>query len=211
MKRTLRTLALPVALAAVLATTACGSSAPDSHALDGTDRPSASSGAGSPGTTTGDHNGADVAFATGMIPHHAQAVAMADLALDRATTEPVRSLATRIKAAQDPEIRTMSGWLTAWGEPAPHVDAASGAHAPSGHGGMMTDGEMAALGTAAGPAFDRMWLALMVRHHEGAVAMARTALQTGRHPDARQLARAIIDGQTKEISTMKRLLAATGG
>jgi uncharacterized protein (DUF305 family) len=55
-----------------------------------------------------------VAFARGMVPHHQQAVEMADLALARAASEEVRSLAGRIKATQDPEIRLMQGWPDDW-------------------------------------------------------------------------------------------------
>jgi hypothetical protein len=65
-------------------------------------------------------NDADVTFAQGMIPHHQQAIEMADIALDPATgaSAQVRDLATRIKAGQDPEIQLMTGWLAAWGQPA---------------------------------------------------------------------------------------------
>jgi uncharacterized protein (DUF305 family) len=70
---------------------------------------------GSPAT----FNDADATFAQQMIPHHQQAVTMAELAGTRATDPEVKRLAAQIKAAQGPEITTMTGWLSAWGKPAP--------------------------------------------------------------------------------------------
>jgi uncharacterized protein (DUF305 family) len=133
---------------------------------------------------------------------------MADLALAQASSSDVKALATQIKAAQDPEIQTMTSWLTAWGAPVPTAGDAGG-HDMEGHGsvsGMMTDDEMKALAAAKGSAFDQMWLDMMIRHHEGAVTMARSELASGRNADAKELAQAIIDGQTREIATMKALL-----
>jgi len=60
-------------------------------------------------------NDADVAFAQQMIPHHQQAVEMAQLAETRAESPEVKDLAADIEAAQDPEIETMTGWLDSWG------------------------------------------------------------------------------------------------
>lgn len=70
----------------------------------------------------GDFNDADVAFATDMIPHRRHAVEMAELAETRAESPEVKDLAMQIMSAQDPEIETMSGWLTAWGKPVPADD-----------------------------------------------------------------------------------------
>jgi uncharacterized protein (DUF305 family) len=71
--------------------------------------------------TGGDHNAADVSFSKEMIQHHRQAVEMAGLAADHASSAQVKSLATKIKGAQAPEIKTMSGWLTSWGEQVPRT------------------------------------------------------------------------------------------
>ena len=59
---------------------------------------------------------------------------------------------------------------------------------------------------ATGPAFDRMWLTMMVRHHEGAIVMAKTALAKGKNPDTLKLARSIITGQSAEIAAMNSIL-----
>ena len=169
--------------------------------------------AGSP--AAGAHNQADVAFATGMIPHHRQAVTMAELALTKATNPTVKQLAGAIKAAQDPEIKTMSGWLQGWGQPVPAASgggmspmgsATTDSSGMGGMSGMMTDAEMSQLSNASGVAFDRMWLQMMTKHHQGAVAMAQAELSSGSNQDAKQLAQSIIDDQTKEITTMTALL-----
>jgi uncharacterized protein (DUF305 family) len=52
-----------------------------------------------------------------------------------------------------------------------------------------------------------MWLQMMVKHHQGAVAMAKTALDQGANPEAKKLAKSIIDGQSAEISAMNSILS----
>lgn len=204
MNRALRTLAVPVTVAAVLTAAACGSSTTPTGAATS----STSSSPGSTSATSSVHNTADVTFATDMIPHHAQAVQMADTALQQAKSAKVTALAEAIKAAQDPEIKTMTGWLTAWGKPT----SMSGhdKSSMSGMGGMMSTTQMSALGKATGAGFDRMWLQLMTKHHQGAVAMARTELAHGANPDAKTLARSIITSQDQQITQMRSLLTTLG-
>lgn len=155
-----------------------------------------------------DHNEADVTFAQGMIPHHRQAVEMADLADGRAEDPRVTDLASRIKAAQDPEIQEMTGWLEAWDEEVP----AEGEHG-EGHEsetempGAMSAEDMDALEAASGGEFDEMFLTMMIEHHRGAVEMATTEVEEGSFPDAIALAEKIIDDQEAEISEMEALLA----
>jgi uncharacterized protein (DUF305 family) len=153
---------------------------------------------GSPTTTT-DHNDADVAFARAMVPHHEQALEMAELVPSRSSDDRVRDLARRIEKAQDPEITRMNEWLRRWG-------AQSSGHEGHDMTGMMSHEDMTELEGLSGAEFDRRWLDLMIRHHEGAVEMARTELEDGRDADARKLAQAIIDGQQREITEMKDLL-----
>lgn len=57
--------------------------------------------------------------------------------------------------------------------------------------GMMSDADMTSLGSASGAAFDRMWVSMMIRHHQGAVSMATTEQSTGQNPDAKRLAQSI--------------------
>jgi uncharacterized protein (DUF305 family) len=150
-------------------------------------------------------NATDVQFATDMIPHHRQAVDMATLADTHASSAEVKALAAKIRKAQEPEIATMSGWLTAWGEPVPSPGAMH--HDPGDMGGMpgmLTDTELRQLGAATGPAFDKLFLTLMIKHHEGAVETATTAQSQG--SAVKQLAGSIVTSQTAEIAEMKALL-----
>ena len=72
--------------------------------------------------------------------------------------------------------------------------------------GMLSGDEMHQLGQASGEAFDRMFLQMMITHHQGAITMATTELSTGQNPDARHLAQRIIDAQQREIAEMQTLL-----
>jgi uncharacterized protein (DUF305 family) len=152
---------------------------------------------GSPAEVT--HNEADIAFAQRMIPHHTQAVEMADLVAGRTSAPAVVAIAERVKAAQAPEIATMTGWLTAWG-------AAPDEHADHGMPGMMADADMAALRAATGEDFDQRWLAMMIVHHQGAIEMAEEQLAEGRDPDVKRLAQRVAEGQRAEIREMQALL-----
>jgi len=190
-------LAVPAAAAViVLALSACGSS-------DDSKSGSMMSGSGSAPMSAGATTGAagDVEFAQMMIPHHEQAVEMADLALqnDSASAD-VKALATQIKAAQDPEIKLMQGWLGQWG--------AQESTGPMGHGsgGMMSDQDMSSLMGASGPEFNQMWLTMMIEHHQGAVTMAQDVLATTANPEVKKLATAVVQGQEKEIATMQGIL-----
>ncbi|GAB3364245.1 DUF305 domain-containing protein [Amycolatopsis echigonensis] len=179
-------------LAASLLLGACGG--PESPA------PASSSQAG--------HNAADVAFAQQMIPHHHQALEMAKMVPSRSSDPKVVDLAGRIDRAQDPEIRQMQGWLKAWGVAAtshamPGGHEMSGDHAMTG---MMSDADMKSLDAAKGPAFDRSWLDMMVKHHQGAVEMAKTELAQGSDAGAKALAKKIIEAQQAEIAEMQGLL-----
>ena len=159
-----------------------------------------------------DFNATDVGFAQGMIPHHAQAVEMADMALSSSTNADVLALAKQIKAAQNPEIETMSGWLRAWGQKVPAMNSMSdGGHDMTDMSGMMMDGmmtekDMDRLESSTGSAFDRLWLELMIQHHEGAVRMSEDELKDGKNPEVKALAQTIITAQQAEITKMNSLL-----
>ena len=191
------------ALALVTLVAACGGGMGSAH--------DSSSGTVSHGSSPISAATVDIAFAQQMIPHHAQAVEMSQLAATRARSPEVKALAAQITAAQDPEVRVMSTWLTAWGAtPMPGMDASDSAHDMHGMDmgdGMMTQQDMDALAAANGTAFDTMWLEMMVAHHEGAVAMARKILESSANPEVTAFAQKVIDGQTVEIAEMERLLA----
>ncbi len=154
-----------------------------------------------------DHNAADVSFATDMIPHHGQAIDMAKLAADRASAPEVKALAVRIQSAQDPEIDTMSGWLRSWGEDVPSTAMSHAGHSGMSMPGMMSADEMNDLMAKSGAAFDRVFLTMMTKHHQGAIEMARTEQAKGSYGSAKDLASKIIKDQQAEIDEMAKLLA----
>ncbi|WP_131786137.1 DUF305 domain-containing protein [Protofrankia symbiont of Coriaria ruscifolia] len=180
-------------------------------------------GAAEPAST--DHNTADVSFAQNMIPHHRQAIQMADLAATHASDPQVAELATRIRAAQDPEITTMTGWLRTWGEPTGTTGpgamghGSAPGHGSMGHGstgadsasagtgmGMMSEADMAGLTGMRGAEFDRMFLEMMIGHHEGAVSMAETEIREGVYGPAKAMAQNIQTNQAAEIQAMNTML-----
>lgn len=199
MLRTLFAPALALTLTATLV--ACGSD--DSSSGDAAGTTAAPAGSGSSVAL----NEADVEFAQGMIAHHEQAIEMAEIALDptRGAGPEVIDLATRIKAAQDPEVQLMTGWLNAAGEPV-NMDT-SGGHEMSDMEGMMSVEQMDALAAATGPEFDTMWIEMMIEHHEGAISQSETVKADGSNADVITLAEQIISAQQAEIEEMKALLA----
>lgn len=188
-----------------LVLTGCGSNDNNSAAGGHSGHSSTATSAATTSAKAGAARKGDIAFAQGMIPHHKQAIEMADIALKKpSASAEVRKLATAIRKAQDPEIKTMTGWLTSWGAP-------TSMPSMSGHGGhqmdgMMTPAEMSGLKKADGKAFDRQWMQLMIKHHQGAVKMAGDVKKTTRDPQVRAMANAIIKGQNAEIRTMRRHL-----
>jgi uncharacterized protein (DUF305 family) len=196
------------AVTAALVLAACGNDSGSGHS-------SASSAAGADAdadATTGAHNAQDVSFAQGMIPHHQQALQMAKLAADRASSAEVKDLASRIEKAQDPEIKTMSGWLKSWGKDVPSSDSSMESmpgmddSAHSGMPGMMDSTHMDKLEKASGKDFDTVFLTMMIDHHKGAVEMATTEKNKGKYEPATSMADNIITAQTAEIAEMNKLL-----
>ena len=148
-----------------------------------------------------DANHADVQFTMMMIPHHEQAVEMADMVLAKdGIDERVIILAEQIKAAQKPEIELMESWLDEWGSPMGDMDGMD-------HGGMMSDSDMQSLEDATGVEAARLFLEQMIVHHEGAIEMAQDEVDNGQNADVIALAESIIDSQTAEIATMEDILA----
>ncbi|MFI6789935.1 DUF305 domain-containing protein [Nonomuraea sp. NPDC050383] len=193
--------AATVAAAALALLTACGGTGDEAAA------PGAAADAPVPAARqtsaqpSGEHDDADVMFARMMIPHHRQAVEMADLAATRAEDPEVRKLAERIKAAQEPEIAAMSGWLREWGEP-----ESAGGHMRHRMPGMMSADDMEDLEAVSGEIFDKEFTRLMIEHHKGAVEMAQTEQRQGLNAGAKQLARSIESSQRDEIDQMRRIL-----
>lgn len=155
-----------------------------------------------------DHNDADIAFAQGMVGHHEQAVDMSVLARANGASPEVQALADQIEAAQEPEIETMNGWLEEWGVTGDDHHGAHGDHGSMDHdmAGMASEAELAQLAEATGADFDRLFLTLMIAHHEGAVTMCSRVIETGKSRSVQELARQIVETQEAEITAMKELL-----
>ncbi|MDF2705168.1 MAG: hypothetical protein K0R62_820 [Nonomuraea muscovyensis] len=200
-----------VTVAAIFVLAGCSEKAGEPAAITGDNPVIVPDGPGTPARTAtpGERIGqpspepaaADVRFAEGMIPHHRQALEMTGLVAQRTTTPVIRRFAEQIALAQRPEISLMSSWLSSVGRPVP----AGHDHGPAGYG-MATLEEMNALRTARGTAFDRRFLTLMIRHHEGALRMAQEQLTAGRDQAMRRMARDVYAGQSIEIARMRRAL-----
>lgn len=157
------------------------------------------------GTADQPFNEADVAFATEMIWHHSQALQMVDIAMDRQLDPEVQALADDIKAAQAPEIETMSGWLEDWDQPVPDGKEMTD-HTGMDMPGMMSGEDMQALEDVRGEAFQEMWLTMMIKHHEGAIEQAEAEQEKGEFAPAIELANEIKATQQAEIDKMQMLL-----
>jgi uncharacterized protein (DUF305 family) len=149
------------------------------------------------------HNEQDASFASDMIVHHEGAIEMAKLASSRAADPTVVALASRIEAAQQPEITTMSAWLRAWGMEMPADMAGMHDTMP----GMASQADLDKLEAARGPEFDDMFLTMMIEHHEGALTMARSEVSAGANPEAKSLAQKVIADQTAEITKLRGMLS----
>ncbi|MEU7293025.1 DUF305 domain-containing protein [Streptomyces exfoliatus] len=152
------------------------------------------------GAAAGAFNDADVMFAQMMIPHHEQALEMAELADGRAEDAEVKKLVAAIEQAQDPEIQKMKAWLKGWGKPE------SAGHGGHGMAGMMSEQDMKDLAAVKGKAFDRKFAELMIAHHEGAVEMAEVEQRNGRNATAKALADDVVRTQSTEITALRKVL-----
>ncbi len=200
-----------ITLASALLLGACGGSDTSSGSMPGMQPNAPAAGA----AQTAGHNTDDMTFVQQMIPHHTEALNMAKLVSSRSTNAKVVDLASRIEKGQDPEIQKMQGWLGSWGASMPGMSTGSmpgmsDGSMPGMSGGsmpgMMSDADMKMLEQAKGAEFDKMWLDMMVKHHQGAVEMAKTELGKGASAEAKALAQSIIDAQQAEITEMQGLL-----
>ncbi len=158
---------------------------------------------------------ADVAFMTGMIAHHAQAVLIAGWAPAHGASPELRALCSRIVVGQRDEIAAMQAWLAQRHEPVPDAEPRDHMMPDMDHAllmpGMLTEAQLARLDSAQGPDFDRLFLTDMIQHHRGALTMVRALIDTPRA--ARdgllfQVASDISADQTAEIDRMTRMLDA---
>lgn len=144
--------------------------------------------------------GSDAMFLQMMIPHHEQAVVMSDLALSTSKDAEVLKLAKQIKDAQAPEIIKMQGWLADAG-----LTEDPGHSMGDGMGGMLSDSDLSALKGSTGKAFDKLFLAGMIAHHEGAINMVMM-IENSSNSDISNLGQEIVKSQTAEVELMKKIL-----
>lgn len=163
-----------------------------------------------------DWNAADATYLTMMIPHHRQALDMADLAATRAEDPQVRAIARSIDSGQSREIIVMATWLVDHGYPEPTLDdveamtaMAGSPGGMSGMVGMLSAEQMADLAAAEGAAFDRLFLQGMIAHHRGALTMAEELLGSGEDVRVVEMATEVVASQAAEIRRMEDLLAGT--
>jgi uncharacterized protein (DUF305 family) len=145
-------------------------------------------------------NASDIKYVQDMIVHHRQALDMSLLAPSRAESAQLKSLASRIKDAQGPEIQFMTTWLREQQQTVPDHHAAH-----EGMPGMATPAQMEALKAAKGKDFDRMFLELMINHHLGAIKMSDQVLTSGSHIRIEELASDVSVTQAAEIRRMQEM------
>jgi uncharacterized protein (DUF305 family) len=146
----------------------------------------------------------EITFSRDMIAHHEQAVEMALAIRDRSADAELRQLALDILLTQQAQLGQMQGWLAVWEVPL------SGREPPmEGHGAMMgiaSQADINALQTLPIAEAEVLFLQLMIRHHQGGVTMAETALAQTNRPEVQQLSKAIVKAQQSEIEYMSALL-----
>lgn len=141
---------------------------------------------------------ADVMFAQMMIPHHQQAVELGEIAQNGEASPKVLALAKEISHDQSHEIEHMQAWLSAAGA-GEHMDH------DMAMDGMLTEAQLETLKAAKGAEFDRLFLEGMIAHHEGAISMAQSVVDS-KNTEVAKLAASIIESQTKQIEQMKAML-----
>ncbi|HEY0304743.1 MAG TPA: DUF305 domain-containing protein [Longimicrobiales bacterium] len=176
-----------------------------------TPAPTPTPAAASADTSRKGYTAADVKFMQGMIGHHRQALAMSELVPARTSRRDFALMAERITLSQESEIAQMERWLQQRGETVPAADAH--VHAAMGHGelmpGMLTEAELTQLANARGVEFEKLFLQLMIKHHEGALHMVKQLYASpgaGQEPELFILASDVDADQTAEIRRMRTLL-----
>lgn len=156
---------------------------------------------------------ADIAFMSGMISHHAQAIAMARMAPTHGASPSIQTLCARIINAQQDEIATLQRWLADRRQPVPEANPSgmkmSGMEHETLMPGMLTPRQMEELAAARGLEFDQLFLIFMIQHHQGAVAMVKNLFSSygaGQDDLVFKLASDVNVDQTTEIARMQKML-----
>lgn len=139
----------------------------------------------------------EIMFAQAMIPHHNQAIAMSNLALKKSKNQSILKLSNEIKTVQQSEVTQLSYWLTA-------TNSSMTMDHEMNMRGMLTEKEFANLRRISGSKFDRAFLDLMIKHHQGAIEML-SLLNGTKNQEAKSLAKSIRSAQSDEIAFMKTI------
>lgn len=177
----------------------------------------------------------DVGFSRDMRDHHAQAVEMSVMVREATDDAQVRTLALDILLTQQQQLGQMFGWLAAWGYPQAgsgeamtwmaEEDMAAMDHGTTSHSGgstgesaeeprmpgMANEEQLGALEQADGRRAERIYLQLMIPHHEAGVEMAEYAVENATQPQVERLAQSIVDSQSAELQVLQSMLEARGG
>ncbi len=154
---------------------------------------------------------ADAQFMLDMVPHHHQAMQMAALVAERTNRPELIDVAGRINASQGDEIAFMQQWLRDRGERVPNPTEHDAMHTTHAMAGMATPAQMAELAASEGTAFDKLFLQLMITHHDGAVKMVEELLEqpgSAYDPVLFEFTNDITNDQTSEIERMNALLVS---
>lgn len=166
---------------------------------------------------------AEAGFARDMSVHHNQAVEMSFIIRDSSVDKDIRLFAFDVINTQSVQIGMMSGWLQEWGLPQTSIQPAlewtgetaqhdsSGANHQSSAAaqsmpGMATPEDIDRLRGLSGAAAELLYLNLMIKHHQGGISMAESALRLAKNTNVRNLAQSILNGQQAEIEYMQSLL-----
>ena len=150
-------------------------------------------------TSSSSFTDSEIMFAQMMIPHHRQAVTMANFVAAKTNNQAILELASGIKVAQEPEISQLIDWLEKSG--AGQVTGDHSMHMD----GMLSDAELVELNAATGTEFEKLFLEGMIKHHEGAIDML-SMIADSTNPEVQAFANAVRDTQGAEIKTMQNLL-----
>ena len=156
---------------------------------------------------------AEAGFARDMAVHHAQAVEMAEIVRDKTESEEIRTMAADMALTQQAQIGQMQGWLAVWGLPMARSEPAMSwmGHPTEGRmPGMASPEEINRLRNAPPDEADKLFLQLMIPHHQAAVPMAEAVLERSDRPEVESLANAIIASQKGEIEIMREMLESRG-
>ena len=140
----------------------------------------------------------EIMFAQMMIPHHEQAISMSETALKKSRNQEITKLSRQIKSLQSSETSQLTYWLKA-------TNSSMTMDHDMKMPGMLTVKELASLKRLTGTQFDRTFLQLMIKHHQGAIEML-DLISDSKNTEAKALAKAIKSAQSKEITSMKLLL-----